>query len=782
VPRIVVDRQGALALRVPRWLLVVLGLTGAVPAMYVAAPHGLRLALPIVSCAAATVACLRVTRARPPPVLRVWYAMAASMATFGAFFVLASVGAPTAVGNAVMGVAYLPAAYVTWQIAPRGMSGRAAAWFDLPIILGATGLVAWQLFLQPYRAGLATTGGLGAALQPAVALLLLSVMVRSLLSGSRRLPSYSLLLFAAVFSLLADVVLSYQALRGAGRPGKVADVLPLLAQLMVLAAALHPRAALLGRPALRRRHSAAQTMWLAPVGMVVVTLPWITEALGLSGELLLPGLAGVAIINLVVARCVLLVARADRLVATDLLTGLASRRAFLARLGEAADLPQGVALLVVDLDNFKAVNDSTGHAAGDALLVQLSARLRRVLQPGNLAARIGGDEFAALLPEVADTVSALSTGRRLADALSQPFLLGGVLHRLTVSIGVVPPLPGVNGEGMLAAADMALYVAKANGPGRVDVYSEEVQVEVHDLRRRAAELVAAIAAGPTGPIEVHYQPVLELRGRTLCAAEALIRWRHPDEGLLTAFAFLHLVETPQLALDLDALVLRVVARQIAQWRDSGISLGHVPVAVNLSAATLLRPDLVDLVTDALTAVGVPAEQLILEITEHEAVPEESAVEEALRSLAAAGVTIWLDDFGVGYTSLRYLERFPITTLKADKSLTATALTPRASPLLGGVVALGRSAEVTALAEGVETEEQAQRLLALGFQLGQGYHLGRPMPAAQLEAWEPEAGHGLVPEQANGQLLENRPLPSDDVRAGTTAVSSPSRPTPGRFRG
>ena len=722
-----------------RELVVPAVAAGVTAAVYELGSSDVRGALPVLLCLAAATACARVI-VRGALLPRAWAALAAAMTLFGASFLLTATGAPGGVSGAVLGAAYLPAAYATWLLASRGTSSWTRASFDIALIAGAAAVVNWQLYLRPYLVGTATHGGLPAALQPLIALALLPLMVRSLLSGNRRVPSYSLLLVSAAFSLLANLVLSFRGLRGVVRPTDPAIVLPVLSQLTVLLAALHPRAGQLGPPAVTERRYVLQTLWLAPVGGSLAALPWIAERLRLSPDLALTSAATAVIVVLLVARCVVVMVQAQRQAATDPLTGLASRRAFAARLAEVADGHAGAggpaAVLFVDLDDFKSVNDAGGHDAGDALLVEVGRRLRACVRPKDLAARLGGDEFAILLDALPAGTTAQTVGERVAAALAEPIRVGGRLASISASVGVVPPQPGMDGEALLTAADIAMYVAKTadTDKGRVQVFTEELRREVQGRRELAAELMEEIGSAPLSSLELHYQPVVSLGSGRPVAVEALLRWRHPSRGLLPAAEFLDLVTTAEAARTLDTFVLHEALRQLANWRRLGGAAGRLSVAVNLGRATMVRPDLVELVTGALARSGAPADQLILEVTEHEGIPDEPEVAAALQALASQGVRLSLDDFGVGYTSLHYLERFPVGILKVDKSFTETALGSSRTALLRGLVALCASAGVVPLAEGVESEEQVRRLRDCGFVLGQGYHFGGAMRPSEVAGW------------------------------------------------
>jgi diguanylate cyclase (GGDEF)-like protein len=413
----------------------------------------------------------------------------------------------------------------------------------------------------------------------------------------------------------------------------------------------------------------------------------------------------------------------ERLAFTDPLTGLANRRR-LYEMGNAAlgaGAPGSVALLYLDLDRFKAFNDTLGHDAGDYLLTQVTQRLQQGLSQTGLLSRIGGDEFAVLLTHTdTDTVTALAY--TLLELLRQPFELEGHRVHLSGSIGIAfGPLAGQPFSTLLTRADIAMYRAKRTSSG-VQIYdpltnelsSEQVQFE--------AEFRQAIA---NNELTLYYQPIFDLRTRRLFAVEALVRWPHPTRGLLMPGAFLPLAEEAGLLSVLDDWVLRAALAQVREWEAAGRPRS---ITVNLSAPTVQQAALVEQVAELLEEAGVPATRLAVEITEHTALRDLSLTYQVLSGLQALGVWIALDDFGTGYASLTHLRELPVNMLKIERAFASgIGKNSKDEAVLRAVLALGEGLELVVVAEGVEDEVQLAWLRDVGYRHIQGYLLGRPVP-------------------------------------------------------
>jgi diguanylate cyclase (GGDEF)-like protein/PAS domain S-box-containing protein len=426
----------------------------------------------------------------------------------------------------------------------------------------------------------------------------------------------------------------------------------------------------------------------------------------------------------------------------DPLTNLANRVLFRDRVEHA--LQRAVrgggtpAVLFIDLDNFKAVNDGLGHSAGDWLLIEVANRLQMCLRPADTVARLGGDEFAVLLDD--EAAKAEDIAERILQHFRHPFTVQGTDIVVTMSIGIASLLPQQGADDVLRNADLALYRAK--GEGKACVASFEPEMHVAALRRLEleTELRRAIEGDvECGQLALYYQPIARLSTGRMFGYEALVRWRHPERGLLEPLDFISLAEETGLIVPLGRWVLEEACRQTRDWqkrygpllRGSGMSL---MVGVNLSGRHLSQPELVDDVSATLKKTGLTPSHLVLEMTESMLVHDNRATLERLHALKSLGVRLSIDDFGTGYSSLAYLERFPVDSLKMDRSFIASldGQGDTKSPLAEAVIGLGRILGLKVVAEGIETKEQWERLRELGCGLGQGFYISYPLPAGDFE--------------------------------------------------
>ncbi|HEV3504434.1 MAG TPA: EAL domain-containing protein, partial [Actinomycetes bacterium] len=416
----------------------------------------------------------------------------------------------------------------------------------------------------------------------------------------------------------------------------------------------------------------------------------------------------------------------------DALTGLPNRELFADRVGQAiraADRElQPAALLLLDLDRFKDVNDTLGHHHGDQLLCEVGTRLQGALRQVDTVARLGGDEFAMLVPG-ATAQGAASVADKLRTALHAPLTLDGVTLDLDASIGIaVYPDHGNDTAELLQHADVAMYAAKQTHAGFM-VY--DPTVDQHSPRRLAL-LGGLRRALERDELVLHYQPKADLLSGQILGAEALVRWQHPDHGLLGPGEFIPLAERTGLIHPLTRWVLDAALRQAAQWHRDG---HHLSVAVNVSTRCLLDPGFPDQVTERLDAGQVPAGSLILEVTESAVMADPARALDVLGRLHALGVRLAVDDFGTGYSSMAYLKALPVDELKVDRSFVGhMADSSSDAVIVRSTIDLGHNLGLRVVAEGVESEEAWQRLEALGCDTAQGYYLGQPMPAADLEHW------------------------------------------------
>jgi diguanylate cyclase (GGDEF)-like protein/PAS domain S-box-containing protein len=419
----------------------------------------------------------------------------------------------------------------------------------------------------------------------------------------------------------------------------------------------------------------------------------------------------------------------------DKLTGLANRALFEDRLTHALHGLRrgdgGLAVLFVDLDDFKTVNDSLGHGAGDALLRAVGERLRGSLRDSDTAARLGGDEFAILLEGTADPQAALHTAERVRVSLDPPFEIEGRQLAVTGSVGVAPALSGRETmPELMRNADLAMYEAKRRGGAQCRLFEDAMHEVALTRLELGGELQRAIEEEQ---FELHFQPIVSLETAAILGAEALIRWRHPERGLLAPGQFLSLAEETGLIVPLGRWVLEEATRALRAWQDEHPEL-PLYISANVSMRQLYDPDIVDHVRDALRDADVPAERLVIEITESFLADETEAPRQRLQRLRALGVRLAVDDFGTGYSALSYLQRFPIDMLKIDRSFVEHARPSSSSVnLVRSIVQLGQSLHLEIVAEGIEEAEQADQLREMGVPAGQGYYFGRPLVPERFAA-------------------------------------------------
>ena len=421
----------------------------------------------------------------------------------------------------------------------------------------------------------------------------------------------------------------------------------------------------------------------------------------------------------------------------DSLTGLPNRVRFRERLeralGEVAARGGRLAVLFLDLDDFKNVNDTLGHAAGDRLLGEVATRLRDGLAdlvPEPTVARMGGDEFTVLLPSIEEPGEAVAAARRVIELLERPYRLDGIEVRTGPSVGVaIHPDDGADADALVRNADMALYEAKRLGKGRYRVHDETMEAAA---RRRFAIDLGLRRALEAGTIEVHYQPQLDIAADLPSAAEALVRWTDETLGPVSPAEFIPVAEANGLILELGEHVLRTACARASRWREAGSPLRRV--AVNVSVAQFTRPGFAALVARALDETGLAPEALELEITESLLAADVACARATLGELRRIGVELSIDDFGTGYSSLSQIKHFPIDRLKIDRSFVSDVTTePQGAAIVRAVIAMAGSLGLRTLAEGVETEAQLRFLVEAGCDEIQGYWLCRPVPADALDA-------------------------------------------------
>jgi diguanylate cyclase (GGDEF)-like protein len=442
----------------------------------------------------------------------------------------------------------------------------------------------------------------------------------------------------------------------------------------------------------------------------------------------------------------------DRAAMRDSLTGLANRTALIVRtdavLAQAKERDTTVALFLLDLDRFKEVNDTLGHPVGDRVLQLAAARLESTLRPGDEVARLGGDEFAVLLPNVRDAAAAHEIAQRVRAAIEAPFFVAETQIDLEASIGIaLSPAHGTDSEQLLQRADVAMYVAKASHSG-VETYAADRDINSPD---RLGLLGALRRAVDKGELELHYQPKVHVEDGTIAGVEALVRWRHPTRGMVLPDEFIPLAEQSGLMQRLTDLVIDMALGQVSQWARDGL---RVPVAINVSARDLQDGKFAGRLGARLTHYGVPADLVILEITERVLMADVAGASATLRELDALGLRISLDDFGTGYSSLVLLKRLPVQEIKVDRSFVkrlgdATGA-EEDETIVRSIIDLGHSLGLTVVAEGVETRESMDRLRTFGCDRAQGWLMSPALPADKVVVWLEQHVASLPLESVGGR--------------------------------
>ncbi|MCB0990694.1 MAG: EAL domain-containing protein, partial [Acidimicrobiales bacterium] len=417
----------------------------------------------------------------------------------------------------------------------------------------------------------------------------------------------------------------------------------------------------------------------------------------------------------------------------DSLTRLANRGATLEHLEQAmqrsAKHHRPLAVMFIDIDDFKSVNDIHGHRAGDLMLSTIARRIVTAVRTSDLAGRLGGDEFVVIAEDVPNEQQALELGQRLLDEIAQPMTIDGTTHHPSVSIGVALAEGPFDPDEVLRDADLAVYRAKAEGKRRIDVCDDRLRREVEERAAVEHDLRAALDADQ---LVLHFQPTVEAETRTIRTVEALVRWQHPQRGLIQPVGFVPIAERSDLILDLDRWVVRSAAQQLAAWADHPL-MADVSIAVNISARHLSHGVLAAEVADVLQATGARADRLIVELTETALFDDVTVAAAELQLLRDLGVRVALDDFGTGYMSVTQLRSLGFDSLKIDRSFVAEMSSSQNFPLIKLMVDIGHILGVEVIAEGIETEGQAALLTSLGSDHLQGFYFARPTSAAEVEA-------------------------------------------------
>jgi diguanylate cyclase (GGDEF)-like protein/PAS domain S-box-containing protein len=440
----------------------------------------------------------------------------------------------------------------------------------------------------------------------------------------------------------------------------------------------------------------------------------------------------------------------------DPVTNLPNRALFVERvrhaIGRARREQRELGVIFLDIDDFKTINDSLGHGAGDAALIDIGRRLSASVRSSDTAARFGGDEFVVLLEDLEGAQTAVEVAERILEDLRQPLIVAGkeLVVRGSIGISILEQSSTAGADELIRDADAAMYIAKRDGKGGYRVFEPEMHAGVLARLELRADLQRALDAGQ---FELHYQPIVRLADGRVAGMEALLRWQHPERGLVVPGDFVPFAEETGLIVPIGRWVLREACRQavVVQrlWSDGGANDG-LYMCVNLSVKQLQHSDVIADVQDALADSGLDPGLLTLEITESMLIDDPEIAVVKLKELRTLGVRVAMDDFGTGYSSLSYLSRFPVDVIKMDRSFLRPEATREAVDLSSAVVALGSSLSLEVVAEGIELDEQLNRLRELGCELGQGFHFAHPMESAHLADFL--AGRSVQPREESGTAL------------------------------
>jgi diguanylate cyclase (GGDEF)-like protein len=639
-----------------------------------------------------------------------------------------------------------------WRLGSRSAGAGRRDILDMLIVIGGVAPVFWAFLVAPLLEGDTPLPALLTLLAYPVSVFgLVALTVRLAFVARRRTVLHVLLAGWIVGELTADVIFLSVGVNEVYVYGQAWQALWIASATCIGSLALHPRAGVLFARSTLPQVNGARRMWVLAgcLAAPIATIAYQEASTHSDTEVLVAAVAAFLLVFLLCLRLTgLMVDNAEQLrvqerlqrLSDDLvhqskhdpLTGLGNRLLFAERADDALDFrsresDRGLAVLLLDLDDFKLVNDTFGHDAGDRVLVEVSRRLAGIAEHGVDVFRLGGDEFAFLIPD-ARLPDALRLADRVGVVLAEPFDLGPREVRPVACIGVSIALAGQSRLKLLAEADLAMYVGKSRGQGVPCVFDAALHRETLDRHQLERDLRDAVRRGE---LRVMYQPLVRLLGRDIVGVEALLRWDHPTRGTVRPVDFIPLAETTGAILEMGDWVLRESLSQLRAW-DAAVPQHRLSMSVNVSPRQLADPEFVTRAADALSASGLDPSRVTLEITEASFGEDAETMIARLHELKALGVMLAIDDFGTEYSSLSKLRQIPVDTLKIDKSFVDGIADDQAErALTAAIVSLASSLDKSAVAEGIETEGQRSQLLLLGVELGQGYLFSRPVPPEEI---------------------------------------------------